>query len=196
MTTISNKTRIKAIKPPSGEAKQLVELWNTKYPKGELNTIEQAEIVSKLYNFYNQKEMSFLLHRDGPDTTISVPQISNLMLINTLPVKMKKRIANGELSATLALETLRQMKGKDHAEVQKYLESKFSEAGTDKITRTDIRRMEGRYNSVNIFKKVMEQFALTAVPKQKRTAYEFGSALVSGNLDKEAILNFLGLSIS
>ena len=67
----------------------------------KMNAVEQADAAQKMYDQgYDQKHIAKKLG-------VSIPQISNLRMISSLPLIIKKRIANNQVATTLLLEIIR-----------------------------------------------------------------------------------------
>lgn len=152
-----------------------------------MNQVEQAEHVQTLSGKYSQKEIAEKLD-------ISVPQVSNLMTIAALPLKMKKRIARNEVSATLVLQVIRDNKDISEAEACDLIEDAFiAKGGQDAITKKDINKMIKRFNSFSIVKKIVKQYGPTSV-KKNETEFEVIRGIVLGKLDRPTLLKRYGLA--
>lgn len=157
-------------------------------PFKEMDILEQAEYAyKKYYQGVAQKEISI-------EMGVSVPQISNLVTLATLPVAMKKRIKKGEVAATLILEVLRNNKGMPAEEACELIEKTIEMYGGDhKITRVDVNKFINKYNSVSIFKKILTQYNINSVKKNKEE-FEMLRGLILGKLDRNMILKRYGIT--
>ena len=151
----------------------------------KMNPIEQAELAQKLYDQgYDQKYIAQELY-------VTIPQISNLRILASLPLKMKQRIINNEVAATLVLETIRKNPDLSQDDAVQIIED-LAIQSNNKVTRKVINKQNKTVNSISVFKKIQRQTNINNVTKNQ-DVYELLSGILEGRLDRLAYLNYFGI---
>jgi len=175
-----------------GEETRLLQMYLSNDGK-RLNAIETSELMKRFINLgLKPKEISQKLG-------ISVVTISNLLLIADLPVKLKKRIENNEISSTLVLQELRGKKIEAEQladQIENILESPSKDlpdypkanSGKDKkVTAKDL-------NAVNSTKVVKDFLYIMEKnknqPQINSKTFDFLNSMFHNELEEKDVIEF------
>ena len=149
-----------------------------------LNPLEEAEVINRLVNFgLNDKE---IIKRTGMTGTY----VSNLKLLYNSPQSLKNHVTSNMVSATLAMEVLRE--AKDFEKASKIIEEGVSFAkakGKDKVVKKDLQQSQGKVNSYSALGKCFKSAKKEnrAVRDDKKELYDFSLKILNGEFTKEQL---------
>jgi len=152
-----------------------------------LTPLEESEVISRLVKFG-------LTDRDIiKKTGMTATYISNLKLLYNSPQKLKNHITSNMVSATLAMEVLRENKDFDSA--VKIIEDGVSfakEKGKDKVVKRDLEQSQGKVNSYSALGKCLKigNKEGRTIRKDNIQFYEFAEKILNGELTKEQLEEF------
>lgn len=157
----------------------------TKQQVKRMNPIEQADLAQKWYDQgYDQKYISQELY-------VTIPQISNLRTLASLPLKMKQRIINNQVAATLVLEVIRENPDLSQDDAIQIIED-IALQSNNKVTKKAINKQNKTSNSISVIKKIQRQTNINNVTKNQ-DVYELLLGINEGRMDRLAFLNYFGI---
>jgi len=149
-----------------------------------LNPLEESEIISRLVNFgLSDKD---IVKRTGMTGTY----VSNLKLLYNSPQKLKNHILSNNVSATLAMEVLRETK--DYEKAVQLIEEGVSFAkskGKAKMVKKDLNQSQGKVNSYSALGKCFKVGIKNdrVIRQDKQELYEFSERILNGDFTKEQL---------
>ena len=151
----------------------------------KMNLIEQGHLAQKMYDQgFNQKFIAEKLF-------VTIPQVSNLRLLASLPLNMKKRIINKEVSATLLLKVIRANRDITQDDAVEMIE-RIAAQNSGKITNKNVNKEKQVHNSLVIFKKIEKQTNINKVTKNQ-DVYELLRGILDGKLNRASFLEYFGI---
>jgi len=152
-----------------------------------LNPLEESDVVNRLINFgMNDKE---IIKRTGMTSVY----ISNLKLLYSCPQKIKNLISSSVVTATLAMDVLRNSKSFEEAVeiIEKGVSFAKSE-GKEKLVKKDLEKSQGKVNSYSAMCKCFKSAAKNekVVRQDRIELYDFATKIINGNFTKEDFEEF------
>lgn len=154
----------------------------------KLNPLEEAEIVNRLVNFgMSDKDIA-------KRTAQTKVYVSNLKLLYSAPEKIKNRIREGMVSATLVLDVLRN--SEDFSDAIDKIEGAVEfvgASGKDKVVKKDLQQSLGKQNSYSALKKCYKSVVKSdrVVKDDKVELFDFLEKIINGELSKEELESYL-----
>lgn len=175
-----------------GEESRLIQMYLSNDGK-RLNAIEQADLMQRFINLgFKPKEIASKLG-------VSQVTVSNLLAIADLPVKLKKRIQNNEISSTLVLQELRSKKIEAEqlaVQVEELLSEKpkiaeYSDStnvkSDSKITAKDLNKNNSTKNVKEFLSKMQKE---QSQPQINSKTFDFLVSMFANELNDKDILEF------
>lgn len=147
-----------------------------------LNPLEESEIINRLVKFgLSDKD---IVKRTGMTGTY----VSNLKLLFESPQQLKNHIISNTVSATLAMQVLRNTD--NYEEAVKLIEDGVSfakEKGKSKVMKKDLEQSQGKVNSYSALGKCFK-VGLTkdrVVREDRKELYDFSQKILNGEFTKD-----------
>ena len=151
----------------------------------KMNAIEQAHLAQKMYDQgFDQKYIA-------SELGVSIPQVSNLITLASLPLNMKKRIINNNVAATLLLEVIRKNPDLSKDDAVQIVED-IAAKNDGRVTRKAVNKHTNTVNTIAVLKKLFRQVNMNNVTKNQ-DIFEVLRGVIDGKFDKPSLINFFGI---